>query len=85
MHTLKVITIGFALLAICIVIGRSLGRPALMALVFLPLWLLGAAINMWIGVSKAGYSIADEAPVLAVVFAIPATAALIAWWRLSPS
>lgn len=83
MHTLKIIVLGFALLAICIVIGRSLGRPALMALVFLPLWLIAAGINMWIGVSKARYSIADEAPVLAVVFAT--TAALIAWWRLSPS
>jgi hypothetical protein len=35
---------------------------------------------MWIGVSKAGYSVAEEAPVFLVVFAVPAAiAAALAW------
>jgi hypothetical protein len=34
-------------------------------------------------VSKAGYSVADEAPVFAIVFAIPAAIALLVCWRLS--
>jgi hypothetical protein len=50
---------------------------------FLPLWLIGAGINMWIGVTRAGYSVADEALVFAVVFAIPAAAALLVWWLSS--
>jgi hypothetical protein len=83
MHTLKVLAIGFALLAGCLVVGRTLNRSATMALVFLPLWLAVAGINMWIGVSKAGYSVAEEAPVFGLVFSIPAVAALIIWWRLS--
>ena len=81
MHTLKVIAVGFALLAACLLVGRSVGGLALGAKIFLPLWLVGAAINMWIGVSKAGYSIADEAPVFALVFAVPATVAALVWWR----
>jgi hypothetical protein len=42
--------------------------------------LLAAALNMWVGVAKAGYSVAEEAPVFVVVFAVPATiAGVLAW------
>jgi hypothetical protein len=37
---------------------------------------------MYIGVTRAGYPFADEAPVFLVVFAIPAAAALASWWKL---
>jgi len=81
MHTIKVLTVGFALLAICLLAGRSLGSPGVGlscgAKVFIPLWLVGAAINMWIGVSRAGYSVADEAPVFLMVFGIPAVVPLL--------
>lgn len=52
------------------------------ALAFLPLWFIGAGINMYIGVRQAGYSVADEAPIFLVVFAIPAAAALSVWWKV---
>lgn len=85
MHTIKVLAAGFALLAICLIAGRGLGSPgtglAMGAKVFIPLWLTGAAINMWVGVSKAGYSVADEAPVFLMVFGIPAAVALFVIWR----
>lgn len=85
MHTIKVLAAGFALLIACLLLGRSLGQSgaglALGAKVFLPLWFVGAAINMWIGVSRAGYSVAEEAPVFLMVFGIPAAVALIVLWR----
>jgi hypothetical protein len=37
---------------------------------------------MWLGVSKAGYSVRDEAPIFLLVFAIPSALALLAWWKL---
>jgi len=37
---------------------------------------------MYIGVKRAGYSVADEAPVFLVVFAVPAALALLLWWKL---
>jgi hypothetical protein len=83
-HTAIVIAVGLGVLAACSLIGRFFGGPdavATAALVFLPLWFVGAAINMYVGVRKAGYSVADEAPVFAVVFAVPAVAALVIWWR----
>jgi hypothetical protein len=85
MHTVIVIAAGFGLLGLCALVGRVLGGTAgtaTAALVFLPLWLVGAGINMYVGVRRAGYSVAEEAPVFLVVFAIPAAAALLAWWKL---
>jgi hypothetical protein len=84
MHTIKVIAGGFALLLLYLLVGRLTGGAssgaATAVKVFLPLWLIAAGLNMWIGVTKAGYSVADEAPVFAVVFMIPASAALLVWW-----
>jgi len=39
-------------------------------LVFLPLWLVGAGLNLYFGVTKASYSVRDEAPVFLVVFLV---------------
>jgi hypothetical protein len=89
MHTVKVIGIGIALLVVCLVVGRMVGGAspsaalARAALVFIALWAVGAGINMWLGVSKAGYSVSEELPIFFVVFGIPAVVALVAWWRLS--
>ena len=88
-HTIKVIAAGFALLAVCLLAGRfmsdlsqsaSLARSAL---VFVALWFVGAGINMWIGVSRAGYSVREEAPIFLGVFLVPAAVALLVWWRSS--
>ncbi len=79
MHTILVLGAGFALLAACLLAGRfAIGNMALGALWFLPLWLLAAAYNMWVGVARAGYPVADELPIFLLVFAIPAAAALAA-------
>ena len=42
-----------------------------------------ALVNMWIGVSRAGYSVAEELPIFLLIFALPAAAAGFAWWKLS--
>ena len=89
MHTLRVIAGGLVLLAVCLLIGRGLGGPdgthgmVQAAKIFLPVWLVAAGVNLWLGVTKAGYTLADEAPVFAVVFAIPAAVTVLVWWRLS--
>jgi hypothetical protein len=83
-HTAIVIGIGFALLAACVLLGRLVGGPLAMStsvLVFLPLWLIGAGINMALGVKKAGYTVTQEAPVFLIVFGIPALVALFLRWR----
>jgi hypothetical protein len=84
MHTLIVLAIGFALLAVCLFGGHLVGSTAGLAagaLVFLPLWLIGAGINLYLGVKTAGYTVREEMPIFLLVFAIPAVVALLAWWK----
>lgn len=89
LHTVKVIIVGLALLAICLVAGRMIGgasQSALLArsaLVFVALWFVGAGINMWLGVTRAGYSVKEEIPFFFIVFLIPAAVALLIWWKYS--
>ena len=85
MHTLMVIGVGLLLLALSAGLGRAVGAHVGMVrgfLAFLPLWFIGAAVNMYIGVKRAGYSVAVEAPIFVLVFAVPAAIALGLWWKL---
>jgi hypothetical protein len=87
MRTAIIIAGGLVLLGLCAFVAYWLGgRPQSMttaAKVFIPLWLAIALTNMWLGVSRAGYSVAEELPVMLVIFAIPAAAAALLWWRSS--
>jgi hypothetical protein len=90
MHTLKVIFGGILLLGVCLLVGRWIGGAATTVdattiKYFLVLWLFATLVNMWVGVSKAGYSVKDEAPVALLVFAVPAIVAIVIWWRFSAS
>jgi hypothetical protein len=82
MHTVIVLAIGFGLLAVCTIGGRFLGLMQAFVLAFLPLWFVGAGINMYLGVKKAGYSVSEELPMFLLVFSVPAAAALLIWWKL---
>jgi hypothetical protein len=85
MHTLIVMAIGLLVLGACLFTGHTVGGAAAMAraaLYFLPLWLIGAGINMYVGVKSAGYAVSEEAPVFLIVFALPALVALAVWWKL---
>jgi len=71
MHTLKVIFGGFLLWEyacfLALIGGAAATVVALPIKFFLLFWLFAALVNMWVGVSKAGYSIKDEAPVALLV------------------
>jgi hypothetical protein len=87
-HTIKVIAGGLVLLALCLLVGRSLAPGFGLGVangirIFLPLWLIASAVNMWIGVSRAGYSVREEAPIFLVVFGVPAALALLVFWKFS--
>ena len=88
-HTIRVIAGGLVLLALCLLVGRWLvgatpaAGSAAGAKIFLLVWLVAAGINMWVGVSRAGYSVTEEAPILLLVFGVPAAVALLALWILS--
>jgi hypothetical protein len=88
MRSLMIIVGGLLLLGIFVLGGRWLGGGATQpmitaAKVFLPVWLVLAAINMWIGVSRAGYSAMEELPIFLVIFGAPAIVAGVIWWKFS--
>lgn len=84
MHTIMVISGGLVLLALMLFFSKlgGFGIPRA-TLWFMPIWLVCAAINMWVGVSRAGYSAAAEFPIFVLVFAVPAIIALLVRWKLS--
>lgn len=87
MRSAIIIGIGLALLGVFLLAGRYVGGSAptgmsRAALYFVPVWLAAAGINMWVGVTK-GYSVAEEAPIFAMIFAIPAVVAVFLWRRFS--
>ena len=52
------------------------------ALVFIGLWFIAAAVNMYIGVTRAGYSFMEELPIFLLIFGAPAVVAAILRWKL---
>ena len=87
MHVAMVIGGGTVLLGLCLLFGRLWGGTghdyAAATGVFVPIWGVIALTNMWIGVTKAGYSVKDELPILLFVFAGPVVLAGLAIWRLA--
>jgi hypothetical protein len=88
MRTVIIILGGFALLAICIAASRWFAGSGATSIssavkIFIPIWLCAAAINMWIGVARAGYSVAEEFPIFLLIFGLPTAVALLLWWKFS--
>jgi hypothetical protein len=86
-HTAIVVAGGFSLLLSCLLLGHAFGDGVPGAItgakLFIPLWLIGAGVNMWLGVSHAGYSAADEFPIFLAIFGVPAAVAGVVSWALS--
>ena len=87
MRTIVIIVGGLVTLAIFAIAGWRLGGGAQSMVtavkVFIPVWVLAAGINMWIGVSRAGYSITEELPIFCIIFLVPAAVAIFIWWKVS--
>jgi len=85
MRTVIIIAAGLIIGALFLFAGRLLGRGpetlALGAKLFIALWFIAAAVNMGMGVAKAGYSFMEELPIFLVIFAVPAAATGYFWWR----
>ena len=87
MHMASVIFGGLLLMAVFALFGRLWGHDtagiAIGVKWFIPVWVVVALVNMWVGVTKAGYSVAQELPILALVIAVPSVLALLLVWQLT--
>jgi hypothetical protein len=77
---------GLLLLATVLLLAKlfSPNYPDAMRLAtisYVALWLIIAGANMWVGIAKAGYSVADELPIFLLIFAVPAALAVLLKWR----
>ncbi len=87
MRTALFLAAGLLLLAGTGLLSRLFGEnfpqaPTWATGLFLALWLAITAANLWVGVAKAGYSVAEELPILLLLFGIPAAAALLLRWKV---
>ena len=82
MRSVIIILGGLVLLGVFALAGWRFGNGTqsivTAAKIFVPVWLAAALINMWIGVSRAGYSVAEEFPIFLAIFVIPAVVAAVA-------
>ena len=76
MRTLSFIVIGLILAGVGFWLAKLFGLSATTAFkAFAGLWLAFAAVNLYLGVTRAGYPLSVELPVFAVIFGLPAVAA----------
>ena len=80
MRTLVIILGGFVLWGACLGIARLLtpaspSSTATATAVFSVLWFVVAAANLWVGVSRAGYSFQEELPIFLLIFSLPVAVA----------
>jgi hypothetical protein len=75
MHTVMVVGGGLIALAAFVLIGILVGNTAAAgARWFIPLWLIAALANLYLGTTH-GYSVTGELPFFVIVFGVPALAA----------
>ena len=74
---------GFVLWGICLGIAKlvsnfSASSTTIATNAFIGIWFVAAAVNLWIGVSQAGYSFKEELPIFSLIFLLPAAVAALA-------
>jgi hypothetical protein len=87
MRTAIIVVGGLVLVGLFALVGWRFGGGAegivTAAKIFIAVWLVAALINMWFGVARAGYSVAEELPIFVLIFAVPAALATVVWWKSS--
>ena len=83
MRTALFLLAGLLLMAAALVLARlfSAEVPAARGWVLslaVGTWLAATALNLWIGVSKAGYTLREEFPIFLLLFGVPVLAMVLA-------
>ena len=86
MRTLLFLIAGVLLLAAFLLLAKLFSAsvtdaPRVALIFFVVVWLLISGLNMWIGVTRAGYSIAEELPIFLLIFGVPAALAGYIKWQ----
>jgi len=88
MRTMIIIVGGLVLLAACIVVARLTGSNSATVgtaiKIFIAIWFVVATVNLWMGVTRAGYSFLEELPIFLLIFLLPVAAAVFVKWKFFP-
>ena len=85
MRTAIIIAAGFVLWGICLGVAKlaadlNASSATVATLAFIAIWFVLAAVNMWLGISTAGFTFMQELPIFLLIFLLPsAVAALVKW------
>lgn len=87
MRTPLFLVAGLLLLAAALILGKLFSAnypsaPSVATVAFVALWLIIAGANMWVGVARAGYSVAEELPIFLLIFGLPALVAVVLKWKV---
>ena len=87
MRTLLFLVAGLLLLAAFFLLAKRFSpnyayATRLAIIAYVALWFIIAGVNMWVGVARAGYSVAEELPIFLLIFGVPAAVAILLKWRL---
>ena len=87
MRTALFLLAGFLLLAAAMLLGKLFsanypGATLAATVAYVALWLIVAGANMWVGVARAGYSVAEELPIFLLIFGVPVAVALVLKWKV---
>jgi hypothetical protein len=86
MRTLFFIVGGLVLWAIITGVTRVINKPAgnswMPTIVFAVIWFIIAAVNMWVGVTQAGYSVMEELPIFVLLYLLPVAIAVVLKYKV---
>jgi hypothetical protein len=87
MRTAIIILAGIVLWGVCIGVAKlaanlNASSSTIATIAFVALWFVAAAVNMWVGVAKAGYSFMEELPIFFVIFLVPSAIAVAVKWKM---
>jgi hypothetical protein len=87
MRTALFLVAGLLFLVASFLLGRLFssnypGATAVATVAYVALWFVVAGANMWVGVAKAGYSVAEELPIFLLIFGLPTAVAIILKWKV---
>jgi hypothetical protein len=88
MRTPMFLLVGLLLLASSMLLGKLFssnypGATHAATWAFVALWLVISGANLWVGVTKAVYSLNEELPIFLLIFAVPTVVAIFLKWRIS--
>ena len=81
MRSLQFVLVGGLLLTASLLLGRLFQAewpqaPAVARVAFIATWAALTLFNLWAGVNRAGYTLAEELPIFLGLFGLPAALAL---------